>query len=354
MPYPEFGLFDTFGRDELGADGAVADMFEAHIEDAQAAERLGYRYYFFIEHQNAGFPCVSSPNVFLAAVARATKTLRFGPMVYQLPTHHPVRLAQDSAMVDQLSRGRLEFSIGYGTRVAELERWCLDFKQRREMGVEAMDIILQAWTQDKLDYRGRYWSFDGALPQPRPYQKPHPPVWMGCHSRASFEYAAQHNFHVAQNMDTERTIADKFAFFRRAWQDRGHDGPMPHQLLVRHVHVAESDAQARAESEPYMREGLGGAGGVARARSLRPEEQTPEMLEISRLYLETTRSYDFWIDEGLALIGSPETVIGRLHQQQQLTGVDVFCTQHSIASMPAALVRKSLHLFGAKVIPAFA
>jgi alkanesulfonate monooxygenase SsuD/methylene tetrahydromethanopterin reductase-like flavin-dependent oxidoreductase (luciferase family) len=349
----EFGLFDSFGRDEIGTGEQTADMYDAHIADAQTAETLGHRYYFFIEHQNAGFPCVSSPNVYLAAIARATTTLRFGPMVYQLPMHHPVRLAQDAAMVDQLSRGRLEFSIGYGTRAAEFDRWKLNFAERRDMGIEAMDIVLQAWTQSQLSYEGRYWAFDGALPQPRPFQKPYPPIWMGCHSPASFDYAAEHNYHVAQNLDVERVIAQKFAYFRQVWHERGHSGPLPHQMLVRHVHVAETDEQARAEAEPFMREGVGGTFGVTRARSLRPEEQTPEMLEIARVYVESADAYEFWIDEGMALVGSPETVIRRLREQQQLTGFDVFCAQHHIASMPVALARKSLRLFGERVIPAF-
>jgi alkanesulfonate monooxygenase SsuD/methylene tetrahydromethanopterin reductase-like flavin-dependent oxidoreductase (luciferase family) len=77
------------------------------------------------------------------------------------------------------------------------------------------------------------------------------------------------------------------------------------------------------------------------------------MLEIARVYVESADTYDFWIDEGMALVGSPETVIRRLREQQQLTGFDVFCAQHHIASMPAELARKSLRLFGERVIPAF-
>lgn len=351
MAQLEFGEFDTFAPDERA--GNLADMYDAHLRDAREGERLGYTYYFFIEHQNAGFTCVSSPNVYLAALARETKTLRFGAMVYQLPTHHPIRLAQDTAMVDQISRGRLEFAIGYGTRVAELERWKIPFSERRPMGVEAMDIILKAWTQKNLSYTGQYWSFEGALPQPQPYQQPHPPVWMGGHSPKSFDYAAANNFNVAQNMDVETTIAEKFNYFRHAWKKYDHPGPMPRTLLVRHVHVAETDDQARAEAEQYMLEGLGGQTGVARALSLHPEEKTPEMVEISRIYLESSKSYHFWIDEGIGIVGSPKTVARRIQEMQQLCGFDVFCTHHQITSMPRALARKSFTLFGEQVIPAF-
>src|SRR5262249_16863811 len=191
----EFGLFDAFPAQD--ALVTPAEVYDLHFDRARLAESLRYRYYFFIEHQNAPFAAITAPNVSLAALARETSTLRFGPMVYQLPLHHPVRLAQDAAMVDQLSRGRLEFGLGYGIHEHEFLRWKLPFHERREMGLEAMDIILKAWTEDSVTYEGKYWSFDEALPKPKPYQKPYPPVWIGAHSTTSFDYAAQHNFHVA-------------------------------------------------------------------------------------------------------------------------------------------------------------
>src|SRR5215475_1022984 len=145
---------DGFG--DIARYASAADGYDQHIRDAVLAEGLGYRYYFFVEHQNATFNYVSSPSVYLAALARETSTLRFGPMVYQVPMYHPMRLAQDCAMVDQLSRGRLDFGLGYGPRIDEFRRWKLPFTERREMGIEAMDIILQAWTQDTVTYDGEY------------------------------------------------------------------------------------------------------------------------------------------------------------------------------------------------------
>src|SRR5712692_7511873 len=154
----ELGIFDGFS--EGGTSLVPAEVYDTHIRRAQLAERLGYRYYFFIEHQNSPAAYISAPNVYLAALARETSTLRFGPMVYQLPMHHPIRLAQDCAMVDQLSRGRLDFGAGYGIHEHEFVRWKMPFSERREMGLEAMDIILKAWTEDTVTFEGKYWSFD--------------------------------------------------------------------------------------------------------------------------------------------------------------------------------------------------
>src|SRR5438093_8341879 len=235
----EFGIFDGFSEAEM--TGAPADIYDSHIRDARSAEELGFRSYFFIEHQSAPFAAISAPSVYLAALARETSTLRFGPMVYQLPMHHPIRLAQDAAMVDQLSRGRLEFGIGYGIHEHEFLRWKMPFHERREMGLEAMEIILKAWTEDTLTFDGEYWSFDEALPKPKPYQQPHPPVWVGAHSTTSFDYAVAHGFHVAQNIDVDGVIAEKFDYFRKKWAEFGKGGTMPKTMLARHVHVAESD-----------------------------------------------------------------------------------------------------------------
>jgi len=352
----EFGAFDMFAEAEMSDPESTANAFAEHIKDAQLAEQLGYQYYFFIEHQNAPFACITSPSVYLAAVAQATSTLRFGPMVYQLPMYHPIRLAQDAATVDQISRGRLEFGVGYGTRTYEFEPWNLKFEERREMGVEVMDIVMKAWTEEKVTYDGEYFSFNSAIPRPKPFQQPHPPIWVGAHSHASFDYAAEQNYHVGQNIDVDSVAAEKFAYWREKWKSFNHSTPMPRALLARHVHVAETDEQARAEAEPYLIQGMRpgtNASASAIDVSARPEiERTPERVEFARVYKGTATSFDFWIENGLALIGSPETVARRLREQQEMVGYDVFCAQHHVTTMPADLSKKSLRLFGEKVIPA--
>ena len=170
----EFGIMDGFG--DIARYATAAEGYDQHIRDAVLGERLGYRYYFFVEHQNATFNYVSSPSVYLASLARETTSLRFGPMVYQLPMYHPMRLAQDTAVLDNLSHGRLDFGAGFGIQAHEFIRWKLPFGERRAMGEEVMDIVLKAWTQDEVTYDGQYWKFDEALPKPKPYQQPYPPV----------------------------------------------------------------------------------------------------------------------------------------------------------------------------------
>jgi len=348
----EFGIFDTFSVPDWES-GRRAEMYDRHIEGARIAEEAGFKSLFFIEHQNPPVPCISAPPVYLAALAAATSQLRLGAMVFQVPMYNPIRLAQDVALVDQLSKGRVEFGIGYGVVASEFEPWKLNFNERRAMGVEALEIVLQAWTNKEVTYRGKYWTFERARPEAQPYQQPHPPLWMGGHSRDSMDYAIEKKFPLSQIHGTEKVIAERFEYFRNAWSQRGNAGPPPRTLLVREVHVAETDEKARAQAEPYMLEGLLGRFGVQRAKLLRPDEASPERLENAKLYLKTAESFDFWIDEGLAFVGSPETVIRKIKEQQQLIGYDVLLTHHTINSMPQDLWTKSVKLFGKEVMPAF-
>ena len=350
----EFGVFDVTAIIDDENPDATAQGYEDHIRDAQTAERCGYTYFFFIEHQNAGFPCISSPAVYLAALARATSTIRIGTMIFMLPLHHPIRLAQDAAVVDVLSRGRLEFGIGTGARAGEFAPWHVAYQDRRPQADEVMEIVIKTWTERTFSHTGKYWTFTNAGPQPRPFQRPHPPVWVGAHSPSSYEYAADHGYNVSQIFEAETATAAKFAHFRAYWRKSGRPGPAPRTALVRHVHVAESDAAALAQAEPYMLRGIQGPDIVERSLKVRAAaDATPDALELARVYIETSRSMQFWFDEGLAFVGSPETVAANIRAQRERVGYDVLLLNHQFVDMPRDLYVKSMQLFGERVIPAF-
>ena len=362
----EIGLYDVFTPAAMAAAPTPADVYDEHLRCAQEAEQLGYTYYFSIEHQTSPISYLSAPNVYLTALARHTSVLRFGVMIYQLPFHHPIRLAQDAAMLDHLSRGRLEFGAGTGVSPHEFMRWNVPFEPRREMSEEALDIIVKAWTEDSVTYDGEFFQFLEVMTTPKPYQQPHPPIWFGAHSAASFAYAARHNFHVSQNIDIDPVIAEKFASWRELWKACGHASPMPRAFLTRHVHVAETDEQAREEAAEHLAQPRMAAPAFSAAAQAQlaqagwlegryaGEAGTPERLELRRVFQERSRSYDFWVDNGLALVGSPDTVMRKIEEQHALIGHDVLCTQHGFGQMAPDLVRKSIRLFGEKVIPAFA
>ena len=223
------------------------------------------------------------------------------------------------------------------------------------MSSESLEIIVKAWTQDEVTYDGQYWQFDEALPVPKPYQQPYPPIWVGAHSPASLEYAAKNNYHVSQNIDVDTVIAEKFDYFRKVWTECNHPGPMPRTFLMRAVHVAETDEIARLEAEqPLLTSRALGREGIANTRiGFKGNSESPTNTELGRVFQGMTTSYDFWIDNGLALVGSPETVIKQLRKQSELCGYDIFCANHRFGTLPLEHSLKSMKLFGEEVIPAF-
>ncbi len=356
----DFALWDAFSDAAEGQ--SAADVYDEHVRLAQRIDELGYHSYFVIEHQSVG--AITSPSVYLTAVARATSRLRMGAMIWQLPFYNPIRLAEEVAMLDQLSRGRVEFGTGSGVHEHEFIRWGVDYYQRSAITEEAVKIIKMAWTQDEVTFEGKYFTFNEVFPRPKPYQQPTPPIWAAVHSDASVEYAARNNFHMAKNLDTDDVVAGKFELYRKIWKECGHPGPMPRLFLMRQVHVAETDAKAHEEARQFLGSGSVriGAGAIANsrigwgsnARGMGSDSDLPHNKARGETIAKAAQSYEFNIENGLAIVGSPETVIKKLREGQARLGYDLFCTSHHLGKMPAEQVERSIELFGKEVIPAFA
>ena len=141
----DFAFWDAVGGYGTSTE-VMADIYDEHIRLAQRVEEMGWHSYFVIEHQNSPIGRITAPTVYLTAVARATTKLRIGAMMWQLPLYHPIRLAQEVAMLDQLSRGRVEFGTGIGVHEHEFIRWGVDYYQRAAIAGE----VLQH-RQDGLD-----------------------------------------------------------------------------------------------------------------------------------------------------------------------------------------------------------
>ncbi len=361
----DFAMWDAVGG-YAEQSVPMADIYDEHIRLAREVEELGYHSYFVIEHQNSPIGRITAPTVYLTAVARATTRLRVGAMMWQLPFYHPIRLAQEVAMLDHLSHGRVEFGTGIGVHEHEFIRWGVDYYQRAAMAGEVLDIVKRAWTQDEVTFEGKYFHFDEALPQPKPFQKPYPPIWAAVHSDASVEFAARNNYHVSQNLDIDEVVAQKFDLYRKIWRECEHKGPMPRVFLQRQMHVAETDAKAREEAEPYLLGRSGGAvpvgggpigqtriGWGSNARGMGRDSLRPDDARRGEAIKKAGESWDYNIENGLAIVGSPETVIRKLEEGKKRIGYDIFCGNHEIGRMPKELALKSVRLLGKEVIPAF-
>lgn len=361
----DFALWDAVGG-YAPTDRPMADVYDEHIRLAQEIEEAGWHSYFVIEHQNSPIGRITAPSVYLTAVARATSRLRIGAMMWQLPLYHPIRLAQEVAMLDQLSRGRVEFGTGIGVHEHEFIRWGADFYQRAAISGEVLQIVKMAWTQDEVTFSGKYFHFDEALPQPKPYQKPYPPIWAAVHSDAAIEFAARNNFHVSQNLDTDEVVARKFDLYRKIWRECNHPGPMPRVFLQRQIHVAETDEKAHEEARYWLARREGGAvpvgggplektriGWGTHARGMGRDSERPDDKARGETIFRAGRDYDFNIANGLAIVGSPDSVVKQLRDGKQRIGYDIFCANHEIGRMPPDQVRNSIRLMGKEVVPAF-
>jgi alkanesulfonate monooxygenase SsuD/methylene tetrahydromethanopterin reductase-like flavin-dependent oxidoreductase (luciferase family) len=178
---------------------------------------------------------------------------------------------------------------------------------------------------------------------------------VAAHSPAAFEYAAQHHDHVSQHLDVDGVMAERFALWRRPWQEQGHAGLIPRIFLMRAVHVAETDAVARAEADqPLLTSRRLGVEGIAHTCiGFKGTEDHPTTRDINRVFQGMRTSYHFWLDNGLALVGSQEAVIRQRKEQHQRLGHDIFCTNHHMGTMPPEPSLTSLQLFGSEVIPVF-
>ncbi|TAK04379.1 LLM class flavin-dependent oxidoreductase, partial [bacterium] len=236
----EFGVFDHLDRGDL----PLQDFYEARLKLIEAYDQAGFYAYHVAEHHSTPLGMAPSPSVFLAAVAQRTRRLRFGPLVYALPLHHPLRLIEEICMLDQLSGGRLEIGFGRGSSPIEVGLYGQDPAKAQRIYAEALDLILQGLSQRTLNFHGEFFSFDHVPMEIEPLQKPHPPVWYGVHSPESAERAARRGLHVVSldSAHETRGFADRY---RRVWREtRGDTHGMPKIGLSRFIVVADSDEEA--------------------------------------------------------------------------------------------------------------
>ena len=159
----KIGVFDHFDSDGR----TLAAQYAWRLELVEAYDRSGIDIYHLAEHHSTALGLAPSPSVFLSAVAQRTKRLRFGPLVYTLPLHYPLRLFEEICMLDQMSGGRLELGIGRGISPFESSYYGFDPKQAREMYAEVFDILLKAFAGWPLDDRGDLSRYGRAIDRAR-------------------------------------------------------------------------------------------------------------------------------------------------------------------------------------------
>jgi alkanesulfonate monooxygenase SsuD/methylene tetrahydromethanopterin reductase-like flavin-dependent oxidoreductase (luciferase family) len=185
-----FGLTTDF-RNPPGSGKSSAKVYAEIIELFTLAESLGFSAAYVFEHHFTDDDYMSSPMVAATAIAARTRQMRVGPDIAILPLYDPVRVAEDGAVLDLISNGRLDFGVGLGYRPQEYAGYGLDISRKGSRANEALEIIRRLWQGETVTFHGKHFNIDAKL-SPRPVQQPNPPIWVGGFSKAAARRAARY------------------------------------------------------------------------------------------------------------------------------------------------------------------
>ena len=330
----EFGVFDHLDRSDL----PLKDYYEARLKLIEAYEQAGFYAYHVAEHHSTPLGMAPSPSVFLAAIAQRTRRLRFGPLVYALPLHHPIRLIEEICMLDQLSGGRLEIGFGRGASPMEITLYGQDPAKAERIYGESLRIILEGLTKGKVDFQGEFFSFNNYILELEPLQKPQPPIWYGVHSVQSAERAARRKLNIV-SLDSAQDTRGFTDRYRQVWHETfGQTDSMPKMGIGRFIVVAETDQEAlKAARRAYpvwhrsfyhLYTLLGGA----------PAHPRPP-------------DFDGVIKTGQGIAGSPTTVAAFLQSQVVESGSTYLVGQFAFGDLSLSESLRSVELFRKHVMP---
>jgi alkanesulfonate monooxygenase SsuD/methylene tetrahydromethanopterin reductase-like flavin-dependent oxidoreductase (luciferase family) len=198
------GVLQFFGW--LDRSVPLSSIYDMALERITVMDTAGYDAVWLAEHHFSGFSVCPSVHMMGVMAAARTKRLRIGTAVSLAPFYNPLRLAEEVALLDVLSGGRVNWGAGRGFERSEFKAFGIPGDESASRFHEAVDIVLKAWTNEKLSYAGKYYSYDGVEVLPKPLQTPHPPVWVAATSTPAIEWAAAKGFSIL--MDPHSSRAD--------------------------------------------------------------------------------------------------------------------------------------------------
>jgi len=188
----KFGIFYEHQIPRPWAADGEYRLLQNGLDQVELADGLGYDYMWEVEHHFLEeYSHSSAPEVFLAAASQRTKNIRLGHGIIQLPTNHPARVAERVSTLDLLSRGRVELGLGEGSSVTELHPFDRKFRDKRAVWEDAVKALMPMFQQEGTEYHGEYFDFPLRNVVPKPYQKPHPPLWVACSQLDTIEMSGR-------------------------------------------------------------------------------------------------------------------------------------------------------------------
>jgi alkanesulfonate monooxygenase SsuD/methylene tetrahydromethanopterin reductase-like flavin-dependent oxidoreductase (luciferase family) len=341
----EFGWYHEFHRQvDRQSD---AEAFAQALDQVSDAERWGLDAIWLAEiHQQAARSVLSAPLTVAAAIATRTSRIKIGTAVQVLPLCHPLRLAEETATIDQISRGRLLLGAGRSGNPRGYAAYGVPYAESRERFYETLEILRLAWTQPSFSYAGKFYSFNEARAVPRPYQQPYPPIRIAGASEDTFPVLGELGYplFVAVRSGSLSGLAPDLKAYRAAYAAAGHPGKGEVYLRLS-LHLAETDAQALDEAEPSIMQGY---------KSLTSRlEGSPNARRRAELETVRTITYEEVLRDKV-VVGSAERVTDRLLQLREELAIDGILAELNFGSNIASpLMMRSLRLLCEKVRPHF-
>jgi alkanesulfonate monooxygenase SsuD/methylene tetrahydromethanopterin reductase-like flavin-dependent oxidoreductase (luciferase family) len=306
----------------------------------------------FAEHHQTPLNMVPVPGVFLGAVARLTRRMRLGTLVYLLPLYPPLRMIDEICMLDHLSHGRLEVGVGRGVSPFELKYHNVEHEDSRDIFIDAFQCVRAGLLSDELTYSGPYYKYDKVPIALRPLQRPYPAFWYPSSGAEGSAWAGQQGLHFVTlgSMQLAKENIDTFkeAFAKRGRADRP-KAEFPGGVAIgvqRHIFVDDTDERARAWAKPAMEVHL------KNINWLRTRHGVTGLT--TRLKAVRGATFEECIEEGSVIVGSPATVTAEIERHVHELGINYLLTYLFLGTMSLADALRSLQLFSTEVMPKLA
>ncbi len=328
----KFGVFSVVDHypDEL--DRTVSRLYDEMLEQAQAAEELGFESFWIAEHHFHQYGVVPRPAVWLAAAAARTRRIGLGAAVVVLPFDHPLRIAEDFAMVDQISGGRLMLGVGSGYLSHEFEGFGIRPEEKRARFDEALEIIRAAWSGERFSHNGTYYDIHDVRLNVLPCDPAGPPLWVAILSNQAAAFVGGRGLPIMMipyaTTEEFSELAGTVAAYRDAFVGAG---GAPLDATVRfglHTYCAPDSAQARREVTEAM-----------------------ERYVRTRLYARQ-RPIDLLVEKNLVAFGDPGEII-RVAKRYEEAGLTHCMAIMNFGGLPHEKVLSSMELMAKEVLPAF-
>ena len=359
LPYP---LHKAHFRPEV-----TVRNYRDHLDAWALMEELGFDGVGFNEHHGSPYGLMTSPNLMAAAVSQRTSRMKILIYGNLLPLHEPLRLAEELAMLDCLTDGRLISGFARGIP-REYLAYNVDMHESRARFEEAWEIMQLAWTEEVFSYQGKFWSYHDVSIWPRPVQQPRPPVWVPVTaSKETIQWAGKHNIPITPGEGAPlEVVQDITRFYATCLAQDGHTLTPDHLVSAASVYIADSREQAFKEAGPYMLYlmhtllGHGSIRDVGEATQrgwmsesaydyIRPEHREAFLRSRSGIRQVTLEQL---ANRGRLCWGTPEEVREALIARADALGSNTVLLNFNQGAMPHDMFMRTLRRFGEEVLPA--